>query len=414
MHDERRRHQPRPARLLPRRLNSRSAQAARVSPARRGDARATVCARAAVTVADAVSRSATDPRMSLLRASFLPLAIAALLPPGAAGAAERCDADRLHASPPALNFRVDNDLLGSGGQDQGYTNGVLVTLVSPDLKDYTRDPCLPRLARWLNERIDGDRSRPADQKNMVFGIGQALYTPKDWTRRDVVADDRPYAAIVMARFGYNFRRGDALHTTQLQVGVVGPLALGKEVQDAVHDALGVDRFAGWHRQLRNEPLVGLLHERMRKRPAAPLGPAGLQWDAIGHGGGVLGNAFSHANAGAEIRLGWHLPDDFGSTPLRPAGENTAPGGASRSRRLFGHVFLTGDARWVLRDITLDGNTFASGHRVDRKPLVGEIGYGLVVSRGRWKFALARYYRSREFDTQEAAPKFGSFTVSRML
>lgn len=353
--------------------------------------------------------------MPMLRKSLLLLAVAALLPPAATAAAEQCDADRLRASPPALNFRVDNDLLGNGGQDQGYTNGALITLVSPDLKDYTQDPCLPRLARWLNDRLDARHARQsADQKNMVFGIGQALYTPKDWTRRDVVADDRPYAGIVMARFGYNLRYGDALHTTQLQVGMVGPLAFGKEVQDTVHDAVGVQRFAGWHHQLHNEPLVGLLHERMTKRPAAPLGATGLYWDAIGHWGGTLGNAFSHANAGAEIRIGWHLPDDFGSTPLRPAGENTAPGGAARSRRLSGHVFMTSDARWVLRDITLDGNTFASGHRVDKKRVVGEAGYGLVVSRGRWKFALARYYRSREFDTQEYAPRFGSFTVSRML
>lgn len=353
-------------------------------------------------------------RPTLRPGLLLPLAVAMLFPPVAA-AAEHCDRDRLRASPPAVNFRVDNDLLGNGGQDQGYTNGALLTLVSPDLEDFTRDPCLPRLARWLNDRIDGQPGRaPADQKNMVFGIGQALFTPKDRARADVVADDRPYAAIVMARFGYNLRRGHRLHTTQLQVGVVGPLAFGEEVQDAVHHAIGEDEFAGWDHQLRNELLVGLLHERMAKRPAGAPAAAGLQWDAIGHWGGTLGNASTHANAGGELRIGWRLPDDFGSTPLRPAGENTAPGGAARSRRLSGHVFLTGDARWVLRDITLDGNTFASSHRVDKRRFVGEAGYGIVVGYGRWKFALAKYYRSREFRTQADAPRFGSFTISRML
>lgn len=60
-------------------------------------------------------------------------------------AAERCHDSVLRSTPPAVNFRVDNDLFG--GQDQGYTNGAQLSFVSPNLNDYTDDPCLPRLAR---------------------------------------------------------------------------------------------------------------------------------------------------------------------------------------------------------------------------------------------------------------------------
>lgn len=345
----------------------------------------------------------------------LPILAITLLAIGEAAAVDNCDAHRLTRRPPTVNFRIDNDLLGNGHQDQGYTNGALITLVSPDLVDYTDDPCLPPLARWLNERfVDSSHKPSPDQKNMVFSFGQALYTPKDWTRSDLIEDDRPYAAIVMARFGYNIRRGQSLHTTQFRVGVLGPIALGKEVQGAVHDVIGEDRFAGWDNQLRNELLLGVLHERLRKRPSRALGGGPLQWDAIGHAGGTVGNAFSHVNAGGEIRLGWHLPDDFGSTPLRPAGENTAPRRTVHTRHLSGHIFLSTDFRWVMRDITLDGNTFESSHRVDRKAFVGDVGCGVVVTRGRWKFAFARYFRSREFETQANPPRFGSFTVSLEL
>lgn len=341
------------------------------------------------------------------------LGVAALMPHLAA-ANERCEAERLGESPPAVNLRIDNDLLGSGDQDQGYTNGAVITLVSPDLVDYINDPCLPRIAHWLNSWIDGNPTLPADQKNMVFSIGQSLYTPQDWTRSDVIKNDRPYAAIIMTSFGYNIRRGSLLRTTQLRIGVLGPIALGEEVQDAVHDAIGDDKFSGWDNQLRNEPLIGTVHERMAKYTGNTLGRSELQWDVISHWGGSLGNAFSHANAGAELRLGWNLPDDFGSTPTRPAGENTAPGGAFHPRRFSGHVFLTSDVRWVVRDITLDGNTFRSSHSVNKRSFVGEVGVGVVLSYDKWKFALARYYRSREFDGQTDTPVFGSFTISRTL
>ncbi|WP_234884508.1 lipid A-modifier LpxR family protein, partial [Xanthomonas perforans] len=54
------------------------------------------------------------------------------------------------------------------------------------------------------------------------------------------------------------------------------------------------------------------------------------------------------------------------------------------------------------------------HSVDKRPFVGDVGYGLAVMYGRWKFALARYHRTREFDTQRETPVYGSFTISRML
>ncbi|RYG11721.1 MAG: lipid A deacylase LpxR family protein [Burkholderiales bacterium] len=312
--------------------------------------------------------------------------------------------------PPTVNFRIDNDLFGK--QDQGYSNGVQLTLVSPNLVDYTDDPCLPRLARWFNRRLNALTPEGFDQQNMVVTFGQAIFTPTDYTRSDLITDDRPYAAALLVGLGYNARNGDHLRTTQLQLGIVGPSALGEQVQNEVHHILGDPPFEGWDNQLRDEPVFRLVHERMR-RFSPDNGTWG--WDAITHYGGSLGNLATYANAGAEVRFGRHIPDDFGSTPLRPAGENTAPTRARPVGGPFGaHVFLTFDARWVLHDITLDGNTFRDSHSVDKKPLVGEAGLGLALTKGRWKFALARYYRSREFEGQVEAPVFGSFTISRAL
>ncbi|KAF1685286.1 hypothetical protein B1992_12910 [Pseudoxanthomonas broegbernensis] len=318
-------------------------------------------------------------------------------------------------TPPAVNFRVDNDLLGGEDQDQGYTNGAQLTLVSPNLNDYTDDPCLPRLARWINRRLERLQPGRFDQQNMVFSIGQGLFTPTDHSRSDLIENDRPYAAVLLASFGFNARNRSQLRTTQLQVGVVGPAALGRQVQEAVHGFTGSEEFMGWDHQLRNEPVLRLVHERMRRWPGnGGFHADGWAWDAIAHWGGALGNLSTHANTGMEVRLGWKIPDDFGSTPLRPAGENTAPRIAGRARGWSAHLFLTSDARWVLHDITLDGNTFRASHGVDRRPLVADLGYGVAIMRGRWKFALARYHRSREFQKQEEAPAFGSFTISRML
>ncbi|WMJ70516.1 lipid A deacylase LpxR family protein [Stenotrophomonas sp. 24(2023)] len=353
----------------------------------------------------------------MLKSLALPSALAGLLAMAAAPAqaAEQCPADAMRDTPPQINIRVDNDLFGGRHQDQGYTSGALLTLVSPNLVDYTDDPCLPRLARWVNSHLEALHPGRYEQQNMIFTVGQGLYTPTDGSRRDLIPDDRPYAAVLMASFGFNARSGDRLQTTQLGLGVVGPWALGKQVQQAVHDVLGDKKFEGWDNQLHNEPVFMLTHERMRRWPAdASVNAQGWGWDAISHYGGALGNFQTHANAGGEVRFGWKLPDDFGSTPLRPAGENTAPSRGGRASGWSWHLFATTDAAWVLRDITLDGNTFRNSHSVDKRHVVATGGYGVAVMYGRWKFAVARYHSTREFYGQQQAPVFGSFTISRSL
>ena len=106
------------------------------------------------------------------------------------------------------------------------------------------------------------------------------------------------------------------------------------------------------------------------------------------------------------------PNDFGSSPVRPAGDNTAPSKGESAARWSWHGFLATDARVVLRDITLDGNTFRDSHSVDKKPVVGEAAIGAAMTYGAWKIALARYFRTREFDGQDMRPSYGSFTISR--
>ena len=100
-----------------------------------------------------------------------------------------------------------------------------------------------------------------DEQNMTIGFGQMMYTPNDKTRSDLIKDDRPFAGALMLSLGYNARRGDTLRTSQIRVGVVGPSSLARQTQNWWHDTIGVDKFNGWRHQLRDEPVLQLLHER---------------------------------------------------------------------------------------------------------------------------------------------------------
>lgn len=78
------------------------------------------------------------------------------------------------------------------------------------------------------------------------------------------------------------------------------------------------------------------------------------------------------------------------------------------------LFLALDARWVLHDITLDGNTFRSSHSVDKRAMVADLGYGIAAYVGDWRVALARYHRTREFRGQKEVPVYGTITLGRRL
>lgn len=352
----------------------------------------------------------TMPAPTRLLSSFFLFALAVLPPSGVTAGDKRC-VDR---GRPVINMRSDNDLFGGSGQDQGYSNGLMFTLVSPNLSDYTRDPCLPGAARRLNRYLRRIYRRDFEQQNMVFSFGHALFTPTDYTRTDLITDDRPYVGAFLLGFGYNARTGDHLHTSLLRLGMVGPSARGEQVQNGWHRIIGVDQFEGWDNQIGDELVFQYVHEHQRRHA---LSPPDSRWghDFIVHRGGAVGNYGSHLNAGFEWRFGYRLPDDFGSSPLRPSGENASPTLLSALHdRSRWHLFVTADARAVLNDITLDGNTFKDSHSVDKRHLVADIGYGMVFTRSRWKFAFARYHRTREFEGQRDRPVFGSFTISVAL
>lgn len=284
-----------------------------------------------------------------------------------AAAQEHSCPERPPLSGSTFNLRIDNDMFGGLGQDQGYSNGFLVSWVSPNLVDYLDDPCLPRPVRMLNQHLAWLQPDGFDEQNMTIGIGQIIYTPTDKVRADRIRDDRPYAGALMLSFGYNARRGNSLRSSQIRAGMVGPSSRAKQTQDWWHGVIGVDRFNGWEHQLRDEPVLQLIHER-RRRLARLEGKGGWGWDYTRHWGVSLGNFATYANVGGEWRFGMRLPDDFGTAPLRPAGENTAPMHVSADRAWNGHLFIAVDARWVVHDITLDGNTFKASHNVERRPV----------------------------------------------
>ncbi len=321
-------------------------------------------------------------------------------------------ADRLPSESSTFTVIFENDLFG--GNDNQYTNGLQIGWLSPDLHHYAEERRLPR---WLIPIVSRMPfiNVPDSQHNVGFILGQQIYTPEDISTPALIENDRPYAGWLYGGLAFISKTERSLDTLEMQLGVVGPASLAEQAQELVHDLRDIPKAQGWDNQLDNEPGVALVYSH-KHRLLRSASVSGWGYDFIVHGGGVVGNVYTYVNAGGEFRCGWNVPGDYGTSIIGPGGDTNAPTSVNdprlTSREKFGvYVFTSVTGRAVLRDIFLDGNTFANSHSVDKKPLVGDFVAGLSVAAGSWKFSYAQAWRSLEFDGQDRIHNFGSITAS---
>jgi lipid A 3-O-deacylase len=314
-----------------------------------------------------------------------------------------------------FNFYLENDLFGD--TDRDYTNGMRFSWVTPNLESYRHDPRMPAVVNRINDRFDSLLGlKDTETRNVVISLGQLMFTPESIEARELLEDERPYAGYLYLGFGYHGRTQNRLDSVEVNLGIVGPSSLAENSQDLIHDLRGLDKFQGWDNQLKDEPTLQLVYENKLRLFRQSL-PFGLEHDFISHAGGALGSVAVYLNAGGEYRFGWELPDDFGTSAVRPAGDNSAPGRGDirlkpEKNLFYGlHGFISLDGRAVARDIFLDGNTWKDSHSIDKEYFVGEIAIGFSFLVRQWKFSYAQVFRSREFHGQKHHHEYGSMTLS---
>jgi hypothetical protein len=307
------------------------------------------------------------------------------------------------ASACEFQLYIENDSFGNG-TDRYYTNGIKFgggVSAEPVIEYVFKMP-----AQRVLERITDNRG------NMQFGLflGQNLYTPKRITVAQPQPFDRPWAAWLYVGGVAQNVEGNRLQTVELDLGMVGPSALGKPVQSEWHNLVNADEPRGWSNQLHDEPGVLLAYlEKWRYGPAS-----GAQ--AVTHFGITLGNVMTLARGGGMVRVG-HNMSGFGPDTIEPGGamlQRTRQFDSASARNApEWYVFAGLDARLVARNIFLDGNTFRNSASVDRRVFVYDLTGGISIRVAPVRISLTHVQRSSEFDTplgSSGIQRFQSFNV----
>ena len=240
------------------------------------------------------------------------------------------------------------------------------------------------------------------------GFSQQIYTPSNLSLRTPDPRDRPYA-------GYLAGTGTLLHETAgeqtvlaLTLGVVGPLALGAEVQNGFHRIIHVDTAQGWSHQLPNEPAVQVVSQRTWRRP---LGSAsGFETDMLPSVALGVGTVRDYAQTSVLFRFGQGLGNDFGPARIRPgvSGGDTFIAAPAPTWYVFAGV--SGQA--VGRDAFLDGALFTRSAHVRRNVLLGEIEVGAAIIWGGVRVSYTQTWQSEQYRHQRPGLfSFGSLAVS---
>jgi lipid A 3-O-deacylase len=313
---------------------------------------------------------------------------AAFLVASVAGAAEPplIECDKVTAC--EFQLYIENDSAG-GGTDRYYTNGIKFG------GGVHANRLIERLFQEPAERVLRRFSDDPGDVHVGLFLGQNMYTPKRITVAEPQPFDRPWAAWLYVGGVAQSVSGNRLQTVEFDLGIIGPAALGRDVQTAWHELVGADRPQGWSNQLRNEPGVLLAYlEKWRFGDATGL-------EVVPHFGASFGNVMTLARAGGIVRAGRNM-SGFGPDTIEPGGAMLQrvrlKDPQSQDDRHEWYVFAGVDLRGVAHNVFLDGNLFRSSPSVDRRDFVYDLKAGVSVRIPPARVSLTQVWRSEEFTT----------------
>ena len=146
-----------------------------------------------------------------------------------------------------LEVKLDNDFLYVvKPTDYYYTNGLEISFVHPDLRF---NPLSYMLIRFSN---------PEHVQAYGLRLEQQIFTPIRKHELELQPGDRPFASTLTLESVAISTNPDARVQIQsgIQLGVMGPIAAGRQVQNGIHGVLeGSGIVEGWVNEVNNAVVV---------------------------------------------------------------------------------------------------------------------------------------------------------------
>lgn len=297
-----------------------------------------------------------------------------------------------------LNFikvQESNDIFSADNNDRYFTQGLKLEVMSNALSRIYSKLLVDRLLIKPN-------TDTAFANHASISFIQEFYTPSDKKADTILTGDRPFAGVmyislknISVSATENYRI-----TSDLSVGVLGPAALGREMQNGVHTLFSKHNadtnILGWNYQIRNDIYLNYLlrYEKMMINSRILQTSYIYQFD--------LGTIYNDFGFGARAQFGIfnsYFDKNLGYITRSDKG----------SFQLFKHVqaylFFNPVVKLILWNSLLQGGIIGnmkgeqpytiSENDISRLVVDGSYGINFVV--GRFSVQLIQYFKSKEFD-----------------
>ncbi len=313
----------------------------------------------------------------------------------------------VHATPLQDNqgtwtLQGENDAVSTlkGTSDQYYTSGLRLNWTSGTDN-------LPAPIATVNRAILG----PGMQR-ISIGVQQLIFTPSNTQIATPSPRDRPYSSLLLGTVNLISDTDLSRGVFGIQFGIMGPDALGEQLQNGFHGAIGDTSNKGWRHQLSNQPIFQVQYGRTWRLPLGTLGGRnGISFDMLPTVAARVGDYRTAGTIGDTIRFGQGLDSDFGVPTIGAGTDGTDAYKGTRAVPWYFFGGVTGDA--VGYDASLQGNTMRSNSpHVNKKWDVGEIHAGVAVMFYGVRISYSQVWQTQEFSTARSGLfNYGSLAAS---
>lgn len=313
-----------------------------------------------------------------------------------------------------FQLNLDNDVFARPNTDRWYTNGIRASWTYKGSPSNVLSQSLRRGSEWFL----WDGVTPT----LTYSAGQTMYTPRDITRSDPQAEDRPWGALLFGSVTAHAYSPDArrseFRATEIKFGITGEGALGEPVQAGIHRLTQSARPQGWDQQLRSRLGIQLSHARVRRlRDLATDKWLGVQW---GWGVGA-GSLRVHGNLNAALLIG-DLSGPDAPLLIGNEGDFVVQDFSNRDQFRNIYVFLAGNVTGVAYNYFLEGPTAYGRSNIEPRRSYAMVTTGFSLPTQRWlgkgwpRIVYAQTTRSPEFSSPtlgraETRQRWGTLTLN---
>jgi hypothetical protein len=272
-----------------------------------------------------------------------------------------------------LRINYDNDLFSQ--TDRYYTQGIYFEFISPVIK---KSPLTKILI-----------PAPKTSQNCYgIKIEHCGYTPRSILHDSIYFGERPYAAtFILSHFLTSISKEKRIRlTTKIDLGVIGPLAKGKEMQKQIHYWTNNAQPLGWQYQIANDFVLN--YELNLEKGIF----TGKYFEAIVFSDVRVGTLYDDIGAGAMVRTG-KMFSYFENLGMTKSKEN--------KKDFQCYFFAKGKVKAVGYNATMQGGMFnqKSIYTIpssDIKRVVGIFNVGIVVAYKTVSAEFSKTFLSPEF------------------